>query len=126
VVLLGGCSPQPVQSVQVKELACSGSSWDGAALPSYPRGKPEVKILQITIPPKATLPLHHHPVINAGVLLRGELTVTTETGKTLEMKAGNSLIEVVGTRHYGRNDGSVPAEIIVFYAGVQGTPVTVK
>jgi hypothetical protein len=36
------------------------------------------------------------------------------------------LIEVVGTWHYGRNDGDVPAEIIVVYAGTADSEITVK
>ncbi len=110
----------------VKVLAKSGLSWNGNTLPDYPKGKPEITILRITIPPKAKLPHHMHPVINAGVLLKGSLTVITEKNKTLHMKAGDTLIEVVKTWHYGINEGDVPAEIIVFYAGIKEKPVTVK
>jgi len=70
--------------------------------------------------------MHEHPVINAGVLLSGELTVITEDNKTLTLKAGEAIIEVVNTWHYGKNEGSKPAEIIVFYAGIPNGPVTVK
>jgi quercetin dioxygenase-like cupin family protein len=107
-------------------LAKTSSSWDGKALPDYPEGKPEVTILRITIPPKARLPVHKHPVINAGVMLKGELTVVTENKKTLHLKAGDSIVEVVNTWHYGINEGDEPAEIIVFYAGVHGAPITIK
>jgi hypothetical protein len=31
----------------------------------------------------------------------------------------------VNTPHYGMNEGKVPAEIVVFYAGVVDTPITV-
>ncbi|MDD5359826.1 MAG: cupin domain-containing protein [Sulfurovaceae bacterium] len=110
----------------VSILAKSSSSWDGETLPNYPAGKPEVTILKIIIPPKTLLPLHKHPVINAGVLIKGELTVITEDNKILHLKAGDSIVEVVDKWHYGKNDGNEPAEIIVFYAGVQDTPITVK
>jgi len=50
--------------------------------------------------------------------------VTTE-GKTLHLKAGDPIVEVVNTLHYGMNEGKVPAEIIVFYAGVVDTPITI-
>jgi quercetin dioxygenase-like cupin family protein len=68
---------------------------------------------------------HKHPVINAGVLLKGELTVQAESGKTLHLKTGESLVEVVDTWHYGKNEGAESAEIIVFYAGTDGAPITV-
>jgi quercetin dioxygenase-like cupin family protein len=115
-----------VNTVKVDVLAQTSSSWDGETLPDYPKGKPEVTILRITIPAKARLPLHKHPIINAGVLLNGELTVVTEDKKTLHLKAGDSIVEVVNKWHYGKNEGNEPAEIILFYAGIQGTPITVE
>jgi len=117
---------QEEDSVKVEQLAKTSSSWDGNALPNYIQGRPEITILKITIPPKIQLPLHKHPVINAGVLLKGELTVITEEGKILHLKAGDSIVEVVNKWHYGKNETDEPAEIIVFYAGIKDTPVTVK
>ena len=124
--LTGNVWAQEENAVSVDVLAKTGVSWDGMALPNYPQGKPEVTILRIKIPPKVQLPLHQHPVINAGVLLKGELTVVTKNKETLHLKAGDSIVEVVDKWHYGKNEGREPAEIIVFYAGVQGTPITVK
>jgi len=113
-------------AIDVDVLAKSSSSWDGGALPEYPEGTPEVTILHITIPPGAQLPIHEHPVINAGVLLSGRLTVKTEDGSILHLKAGDPIVEVVDKWHYGINEGSEPAEIIVFYAGIEGMPITIK
>lgn len=112
--------------VQADTLAKSSASWDGSRLPAYPGGTPEISVLRIRIPPGATLPMHRHPVINAGYLVRGELTVFTEENKTLHLKAGDALVEVVNTWHYGKNEGSEVAEIVVFYAGTTGAPITVK
>ena len=117
---------QEVNSVKVDVLAKTSVSWDGRALPNYAEGKPEITILRIKIPPKVQLPLHEHPVINAGVLLKGQLTVVTKDKETLHLKAGDSIVEVVDKWHYGKNEGYEPAEIIVFYAGVQDTPITIK
>jgi len=112
--------------LEVSVLAKSGLSWDGKILPNYSNGKPEITILRIKIPAGAVLPLHKHPVINAGVLLSGELTVVTEDGKRLHLNAGDALVEVVNTAHYGKNEGNKPAEIMVFYAGTMDTPITVN
>ncbi|GIC79189.1 cupin domain-containing protein [Moritella sp. F3] len=112
--------------VTVDVLAKATSSWEGSALPEYPKGKPEVTILKIKIEPGVKLPLHEHPVINAGYLVSGELTVVTQDNKTLEMKAGDTLVEVVNKWHYGVNNGDMPAEIVVFYAGIKDKPLTVK
>lgn len=124
--LTGNVWAQEEDAVSVDVLVKTGVSWDGVALPDYARGKPEITILRITIPPKVRLPLHKHPVINAGVLLKGELTVITKDEETLHLIAGDSIIEVVDKWHYGKNEGNELAEIIVFYAGVQGTPITIK
>lgn len=110
--------------IEAEVLARSSDSWDGSALPNYPRARPEISILRIRIPAGASLPMHKHPVINAGVLLSGQLTVVSEEGKTLELKAGEAIIELVDKWHYGRNDGDTTAEIVVFYAGIGGLPVT--
>jgi len=114
------------EGVQVEVLEKGSQSWDGSELPEYPEGKPEVTLLRITIPPHTKLPLHHHPVINVGLLTKGELTVITPEGDRLELKAGDSLVELVGRVHYGMNESDEPSEIVVFYAGVAGEAITVK
>ncbi|MBW4532126.1 MAG: cupin domain-containing protein [Aphanothece saxicola GSE-SYN-MK-01-06B] len=112
-------------SVTVRTLVQSTQSWNGTRLPAYPSGQPEVTVLHITIPPGVTLPMHHHPVINAGMLIRGQLLVTGAAGARLQLKAGEGLIEMVNQPHFGTNNGSEAAEIVVVYAGVQGQPFTV-
>jgi quercetin dioxygenase-like cupin family protein len=113
-------------SISVKELVRTSKSWDGKSLVPYPQGQPEITILRISIPAGARLETHSHPVINAGVLVSGQLTVKTTDGKVLRMKAGDPIVEVVNTLHYGINEGTVPAEIVVFYAGIVGQALTVS
>jgi quercetin dioxygenase-like cupin family protein len=113
-------------NITVEKLAKSTTSWDGTALPAYPEGQPEITILRIKIPAGAQLAMHYHPVINAGVLIAGELTVITEDNKKLHLKAGDSIVELVNKKHYGKNEGTQTAEIIVFYAGVVDKPITIK
>jgi quercetin dioxygenase-like cupin family protein len=110
---------------EVLTLAETGKSWNGNDLPKYPDGKPKITVLKITIPPHAKLSVHKHLVINAGVLIKGELTVVDDQNNTLQLKAGDALVELVNTYHYGENRGDKPAEIIVFYAGAEGVPITV-
>ncbi|MBC7654752.1 MAG: cupin domain-containing protein [Oligoflexus sp.] len=114
------------EKIEVTKLAESIQSWNGDKLPSYPTGQPKITILKIIIPPHQKLDLHKHLVINAGILLKGVLTVFDEKNNMLELKAGDSIIELVNKYHYGENKGDEPAEIMVFYAGVVGTPITVK
>lgn len=114
-----------VPPIQVETLLKTTSTWDGADLPPYAEGQPEVTILRITIAPGTALPEHQHPFMNAGILLKGRLMVKKENGETLQLEAGDALAEVVGTWHYGSNNGEVPAEILVVYAGIEGQPITV-
>lgn len=58
-------------------------------------------------------------------MLSGALTVVTAEGRTLRLNAGDSIVEVVNTPHFGMNEGAVPAKLIVFYAGLEGAPITV-
>lgn len=109
----------------VRELVRSTESWNGSPLPQLFEGETEVTILQITIPPKSRLPLHKHPLINAGILLSGELTVRTEGDDVKHLKAGDALIELVNEWHYGENAGDQPAVIAVVYVGEKGTPLSI-
>jgi len=112
-------------TVSVEVLAKTNASWNGQPLPDYLEDTPEITVLRITIPPGTQLPTHKHPVINAGVLLSGELTVVTEDNDILYLKTGDAIVEVVDKWHYGINEGENPAEIIVFYAGVENAPITI-
>ena len=125
LLLSGNVFGEDVRVAQVDILAKTGLSWDGSRLPDYPTGTPEITILRIRIPPGVQLPFHTHPVINAGVLLDGELTVVTEDNKTLHLKTGEAIIEVVNKWHYGKNEGNKTAEIIVFYVGVRNSPISI-
>jgi len=117
--------PVTTPKVQVETLVKTTDSWNGSPLPDYHPEHPEMTALRITIPPHTKLPVHRHPVINAGILLSGALTVISEAGDTLHMKTGDVIVEMVNEWHHGENNGDVPAEIVVFYSGNVGTPVTI-
>ncbi|ACJ31230.1 Conserved protein, contains double-stranded beta-helix domain [Shewanella piezotolerans WP3] len=114
-----------VSAATSKDLIKSTQSWNGDRLPAYVLNQPEVTIKEIVIAPGEQLPWHQHPVINAGILLSGELVVQTRDGKKLHLKAGDTLIELVNTSHTGQNISAEPAKIVVFYLAEQGEKVTV-
>lgn len=111
--------------VKVEELVNSTNMWDGNRLPSYPHGRPKVKILQIQIPSGVTLPWHYHPVINAAVILEGTLELKLKDGSQKIYRKGDALIEVVNTIHAGKALGTNDVVLVVFYAGEEGIPTTV-
>ncbi|MCG8685029.1 MAG: cupin domain-containing protein, partial [Desulfobacterales bacterium] len=80
VLVICTATVQAKEKTTAQVLAKTSKSWNGNALERYPKGTPEVTILRIRIPAGTTLPWHTHPVINAGVLISGELTVTTKAG----------------------------------------------
>jgi quercetin dioxygenase-like cupin family protein len=125
LVIILSQSAVAAEGIKVDVLAKSTKSWDGSALPAYTEGQPEITILKIEIQPGVKLPLHHHPVINMGVLTKGELTVISKDNEVLQLKAGDSIVEVVNKEHYGENRGDAPAEIIVVYAGVKDEKITI-
>jgi len=126
LVAITACSQAPTNTPESELLIESFQSWNGDSLPAYPSGKPKISIVKVTIPPQSELPKHYHLVINAGVLLSGELTVVDSEGHSLKMKAGDPIIELVNKVHYGKNEGNVPAEIIVFYAGTEDSEIVIK
>ena len=113
---------------ETKEIILSktSKSWNGATLPKYPVGNPEISILKYIIPRKTKLDLHKHPIISAGIIIKGELTIINENNDRLHLKSGESFVELVDTWHYGHNESNHPVEIIVFYAGIKGQSITTK
>lgn len=113
------------EDIKTEELLKTTTSWDGSTLPPYPQGQPEVTLVKIEIPPGKQLPMHSHPVINAGILLKGKLMVETEDHKVIHLQAGDAIAEVVNKGHYGKNEGAETCEILVLYAGIKDQPITI-
>ena len=125
VFLLASCATKKVEAITVVKLAETINSWNGDSLTKYPDGTPKVTVLKIIIPPKTKLHKHFHPVINSGIVLKGELTVVDEENNVLHLKVGDVIVELVNKLHYGINEGNKPVEIVVFYAGTTELPITV-
>lgn len=58
-------------------------------------------------------------------MVKGKLKVETETDDVLYLQEGDTIVELVDTWHRGINETGNSVEIIVFYAGVVGTPLSV-
>ena len=123
--LISGEYNNEKSGVQIKTLLKSQNQWDGKRLPKYPKTRPEITILKITIPPKTKLPLHIHPVINTAVILQGILEVELKDGTKKTFKQNDAFNEVVNTIHYGESIGDKPVIVIVFYAGTNKSQLTV-
>jgi quercetin dioxygenase-like cupin family protein len=119
--VLGAREPQ----VQVRQILQTTQSWDGVNYQSYPTGQPQLTVLKITIPPNTALHWHHHPVMSVGYVLSGTLMIEKrDSGERIVVHAGQTLAETVQTTHRGFTLNE-PVELIVFYAGQVGLPITI-
>lgn len=109
VLLVGLALMLPVQAIEqtkavkVTPMLKTQTSWDGQPL-QYPAGQAEV----------------------TGMVVEGELEVALKDGRRNRLKAGDALAEVVNTAHNGRNVGTVPVKLVVFYAGSKNQPLSQK
>lgn len=108
------------------ELARTSQSWDGAALPDYPKERPEVVVTRMVFPIGAVTGWHHHTVINYGIVEQGELTIVCQDGTEKTFRQGEALVEVVGTIHRGENRGKTQVILNMFYVSEPGKQVTVQ
>ena len=112
-------------TVSKLELKRTSQSWDGAPLPDYLKGKPEIVAMRYVFPVGSKLARHHHPVINFGILQQGELTIIGEDGKKKVVHPREAIVEMVGSAHYGLNSGDKPVVLDMFYLTQEGTPLSV-
>lgn len=115
-----------LKGIDAKTLLKTTQSWNGATLPAYGSEPAEISIVKYEFEPGAAIPMHMHPVINAGVLLQGELTITTKSGQKIVVKAGDTVVELFKEWHSGANTGADKAELIMFYAGHPGVPLAIR
>ncbi|MBQ4434379.1 MAG: cupin domain-containing protein [Bacteroidales bacterium] len=111
--------------VETTELIRTSQSWDGAELPDYPQGRPELVVKKYVFPAGQKLAWHHHPVMNYGVLVQGELTIIAKDGTEKVVHAGEAVVEMVGTVHHGENRGTQPAILYMCYVSQEGLPLSV-
>jgi quercetin dioxygenase-like cupin family protein len=107
------------ETVKVTPVLKTSQSWDGALL-NYPQGQAEITGVGIEIAPGGETGWHLHPVPSFGVVLQGQLEIRLKNGKKNVVKAGDALAEVVHTAHSGKNIGTEPVLLLIFYAGAVG------
>lgn len=93
----------------------------------YPHGGHEqISSSVMTIPPGTETARHRHDTQMFSYILEGELTVTYDGGEVKTYRAGEAMIEAIGTVHWGRNDGNVPVRVLVVHFGEEGVENTVR
>ena len=86
----------------------------------------QVIVTRLAIPPGVELPVHKHPFPRMAYVLAGQLVVTdVESGSETTYAQGDFIVEMTGTWHFGRNDGTGPLELLVIDTVPEGTSNTV-
>ena len=119
------CVTNVSYSAEKNVLLKTTSTWDNANYKKLRIKKPEVTVLKIIINVNEELPMHKHDLVNIAYVKKGILTVITDDNKEITLHEGDVLPELVGKYHYGKNSGNEPVELIVFYIGEKGTPLSV-
>lgn len=114
------------QQVQSVELIRTSESWDGVELPDYLQGRPELVAVKYVFPAGKKLGWHHHPVMNYGILVQGELTIIGQDGKTKVVHEGEAVVEMVNTIHHGENRGKKDVILYMFYLSQKDMPLAVQ
>ena len=112
--------------VESTELVRTSQSWDGVELPDYFQGRPELVAVKYVFPIGQKLGWHHHPVMNYGILVQGELTIIGENGQEKVVHEGEVVVEMVNTIHHGENRGTKPVILYMFYLSQEGKQLAVQ
>jgi len=115
-------------NVQISSKVLFRANTDVAGHPLiYPKTeKPELSGLLVEIPPGAETGWHLHPNPCMAYVLEGVIEVTQEGGPTRIFSKGDSFVELVNTRHNGRNKGDVSVKILLFVVGEKDVRPSVK
>ncbi len=113
-------------AVVSEELIRTSQSWDGVQLPDYLQGRPELVAVKYEFPAGQKLGWHHHPVMNYGILVQGELTIIGLDGKEKVVHEGEAVVEMVNTIHHGENRGTKPVILYMFYLSQEDLPLAVQ
>ena len=113
-------------AIKTTELIRTSQCWDGAQLPDFPQGKPELRVIRLDFPIGAKTGWHHHTVVNYGIVQQGELTIVCQDGSKRTFHEGEPLVEVIGTIHRGENRGKKPVILNMFYFSTPGAEITIQ
>jgi len=93
----------------------------------YPTAKPaQVSSVIVRLQPGETTGFHRHDAPLFVYVMAGEVTVHYDGDVVKRYPAGFSFLEAQGTYHDGRNEGTVPVEILTVSIGAEGVENTVK
>jgi quercetin dioxygenase-like cupin family protein len=128
-VAVAGLTATPA-AAQVKFSATailqSGTTVEGASI-AYPKtDSAELTAMRLDIGPGGETGRHMHPFPTLVYVLEGAIEVERDGGMAHSYKAGDSFLMVVSTWTNAKNNGTMPAKMLVVFVGVHGKPNLVR
>ena len=92
-----------------------------------PEGPLTLTVSRVTIPAKASLPVHKHPFQRYAYVESGSVTVRNlDTGTSVEFKPGSTIVEARDQWHTGTAMGDQPVVLLVIDQTPPGQANTVR
>ena len=114
------------RSIQSITILKTDSTTTGQKISDFFISPSEATGLKVIIPPGKETGWHVHTVPGFAYVIRGNLTIEMASGKKLEFKPGQSFAETIQVPHNGKNFGTDTVELIAFFIGQKGKPITIK
>ena len=133
---LAGCTdtpapeptPTPLSPISAEALLKAAETTILDQAIAYPSADPaQVSSTILTVPPGVATGWHFHSTPMYAYILEGTLTVTYDVEGVSQEKvyrAGDALIEAVGTHHNGVNNTDSPVRVLVVNMGAAGVANT--
>jgi quercetin dioxygenase-like cupin family protein len=122
---VAGTIAQEAPRVTVTRILSATTTASGQPI-VLPRENVEVQVYIYEIPVGARLPVHKHPSPRYAYVLAGNLRVSNaDNTRIFDYAAGDFLLEMVDTWHYGANTGTVPVRLLVIDQVEKGQPNTI-
>jgi len=104
----------------------SGATVEGASI-AYPKtDSAELTAMRLDIGAGGETGRHMHPYPTLVYVLEGTIEVDMDSGMAHRYKAGDSFLMAVNTWTNAKNNGTVPARVLVVFVGVRGKPNLVR
>jgi len=117
-------TPTPLATISAETLLKAAEATILGQGIVYPGELPaQVSSSILTVPPGVQTGWHFHSAPMYAYILEGTLTVTYETDSGTEEKvyrAGEAIMEAVGTHHNGKNTSDAPVRVLVVNMGAEG------
>ena len=126
VLTLAAALPAVAQAPETQALGTYTTTNTGQPILA-PEGPLTLTVSRVTIPAKASLPIHKHPFQRYAYVESGSVTVRNlDTGTSVEFKPGSTIVEARDQWHTGTAMGDQPVVLLVIDQTPPGQANTVR